>query len=1075
VIIEEIMKKGVPRWRLRRALPVKFEDMKKAFGNVKHEYTVGFGEFCVDHDLVISPWEALLDTCAYSYMIAPFKHWQYGWRIWFYVEPISIIFVMRCVNRSLTPDVACLWGAFVFSIFVIYTFLRRPFLYKREEAADVTCRLLSLSQYLGGFLIYNKMVDPLLMDRIFVWSNLYMLFNFIFVWTGFIDRVIEEYKATIAKMDAAVLDFVFAQCDVKSFAFENINVGLQLLMQWDDLVKYQRSTLLLGWTRTNPSNLLGWRERTLLVRWAAIRGMFLKNIRTENGLCILHNAMGKAESDVVRWLLHVHPSLLGVQDDQRDTPVVVALKECAATLLKLEIDPQNRNLLWKRSRYAEILMCEEVQKGKIRWNVHHFKSFNDIAVENLGELTQQLALVYNLHPPPGFQRYAMASKYKPITVAFLAECACVVRSDLELDNCELGDIGSPTFVSMMAALQLRETNAMMKTNFFLSFPIHVRRLVATRNRLAAPAGRALSSMLLHNQTVTLLDLTDNNLDSDAGIAIAEGLKKNETLRYLILARNNMGTEAGQAMASVIKRNRTLVRIDLSFNRMGPVIWWRNRFAKVEIPGAGEAIGDALRVNKHLTELDLSHNECGPTAGDSFAEALRYNHTLTRLDLGANVLTAPGAKNLAFVLGLKNGLVTLNLAQNILGSKTGMVLLRAIRTMPVLTDLDISRNEFGNTVGMSLMEAMQDNQTLISLVSQENKFGAGVTYQLGHMLEKNNTLTSLDLADNDLGIGEEEEEGASEVSPGKALGHGIATNRQLVSLDISGNRFPASELSPIMGAMDANFTLIRLKADNQRFDDVSTLQLAGSIENTRRYLHLDLTKCDIGPRAGTVIGLALENLRKLQVINLSDNALGEKVAKKMAALLSNRKMRISTLRLSNNDFGSEGCMHIIAVIPNNKTLTDLDLSHNGLDRNVALELAENTAIKMESGIIVRPARLKRLNISHNDIGTEAGVAIIEALSTEKTSYLDMSNCDLGPECGEALARGLRSITCGWIELVLEDNKLGKDGVNPMFWAMRRNTSVLSLDLSNNQIGPVFGTDADGVGTYGTSVASFLEMN
>lgn len=121
----------------------------------------------------------------------------------------------------------------------------------------------------------------------------------------------------------------------------------------------------------------------------------------------------------------------------------------------------------------------------------------------------------------------------------------------------------------------------------------------------------------------------------------------------------------------------------------------------------------------------------------------------------------------------------------------------------------------------------------------------------------------------------------------------------------------------MGAMDANFTLIRLKADNQRFDDVSTLQLAGSIENTRRYLHLDLNKCDIGPRAGTVIGLALENLRKLQVINLSDNALGEKVAKKMAALLSNRKMRISTLRLSNNDFGSEGCMHIIAVIPNNK--------------------------------------------------------------------------------------------------------------------------------------------------------------
>ena len=513
----------------------------------------------------------------------------------------------------------------------------------------------------------------------------------------------------------------------------------------------------------------------LLVRWAAIRGMYLKKIRTENGLCILHNAIGKAESDLVRWLLHVHPTLISVQDDQRDTPVVVALKECATTLLKLEKDPQNRGLLWKRSRYAEILMCEEVQRSKIRWNVHHFKSFNDIAVENLGELTQQLALVFNLHPPLGFQRYAMASKYQPITVSFLAECACVVRSELELDNAELGDIGSPTFVNMMKALQLSETKTMMKTNFFLSFPIHVRRLVATRNRLARPAGIALSDMLLHNTTVTWLDLTDNNLDSEAGVAIAEGLKKNSTVRYLILRKNKMGPEAGHAFSSVIKKNHTLVRMDLSVNRMGPVVWWRNRFKREFVPGAGESIGEALRVNKHLTDLDLSQNECGPSAGDAFAESLRYNHTLTRLDLGGNVLTAAGAKSLAFVLGLKNGLITLNIAQNILGAKTGMVLLRAIRTMPMLTDLDISRNEFGNTVGMSLMEAMMDNKTLISLVSEENNFGAGVTYLLGKMLEKNDSLTSLDLAGNSLGITDEDDISA-ETSPGKALGNGIAVNR-----------------------------------------------------------------------------------------------------------------------------------------------------------------------------------------------------------------------------------------------------------------------------------------------------------
>ena len=58
-------------------------------------------------------------------------------------------------------------------------------------------------------------------------------------------------------------------------------------------------------------------------------------------------------------------------------------------------------------------------------------------------------------------------------------------------------------------------------------------------------------------------------------------------------------------------------------------------------------------------------------------------------------------------------------------------------------------------------------------------------------------------------------------------------------------------------------------------------------------------------------------------------------------------------------------------------------------------------------------------------------------------------------GEQLGRALRVPTIGWQELNLENNDLGKDGVNPIFWALRRNVSLTSLDLSNNHIGPQFG--------------------
>ena len=44
--------------------------------------------------------------------------------------------------------------------------------------------------------------------------------------------------------------------------------------------------------------------------------------------------MCNADSDVARWLIHTHPTMLQVEDAQRDTPVSIALKECAYYLLK---------------------------------------------------------------------------------------------------------------------------------------------------------------------------------------------------------------------------------------------------------------------------------------------------------------------------------------------------------------------------------------------------------------------------------------------------------------------------------------------------------------------------------------------------------------------------------------------------------------------------------------------------------------------------------------------------------------------------------------------------------------------
>ena len=93
-------------------------------------------------------------------------------------------------------------------------------------------------------------------------------------------------------------------------------------------------------------------------------------------------------------------------------------------------------------------------------------------------------------------------------------------------------------------------------------------------------------------------------------------------------------------------------------------------------------------------------------------------------------------------------------------------------------------------------------------------------------------------------------------------------------------------------------------------------------------------------------------------------------------------------------------------------------------------------------------------------------------------IDLSFCEIGPGAGRDCGLCLRRSVVQWTRLNLEGNDLGKDGANPIFWALRRNCSLKSLDLSSNDIGPEFGTSADRLADddndYGTSLVAAIEM-
>lgn len=81
-------------------------------------------------------------------------------------------------------------------------------------------------------------------------------------------------------------------------------------------------------------------------------------------------------------------------------------------------------------------------------------------------------------------------------------------------------------------------------------------------------------------------------------------------------------------------------------------------------------------------------------------------------------------------------------------------------------------------------------------------------------------------------------------------------------------------------------------------------------------------------------------------------------------------------------------------------------------------------------------MRRLDVSRNPLGNEAGVAILGALVNECTRHLDLSYTELrGKAAGLAIGGVLRCHTISLQHLNVEHNNLGRHGVNEVLACLR----------------------------------------
>ncbi|CAB1099841.1 unnamed protein product [Ectocarpus sp. CCAP 1310/34] len=743
-------------------------------------------------------------------------------------------------------------------------------------------------------------------------------------------------------------------------------------------------------------------------------------------------------------------------------------------------------LAWKVGRLAEMFLSNELQNAELRWNAHQYDLLTEHGEPDLSELAQNLAEAFNIKPPKGYAHVHRWRKRARFTRDCLGEATCASRREVDLAGCGLGDRGYKSLLSICRALSVQATTFSWPSPYTTQVRINVVRVDLSGNRMRRKSGYRIADMLLLNKTITDLNLSANALDSGAGKEIFFAARKNQVLKRLDISGNKIGPEAASGLADMVTKNRSLTYLDLSDNQMGERKFWLPTGEIMHVPSAGPSLGDALRYNRTLIVLKVKGNLFGGDTGHAFASGVARHRSLTWLVLSGNLLLPGGGKALALRLNAakRSTLTRLDVSDNHLGNKAAKLFSATLKRNRTLRHLDLSRNELGTHAGIAFATSLLVNRTLETLAIAGNGMGPNVAKNLGQSLAKNSSLKDLDLSDNFLGIATAE--GGDPSDLGLALGHGLRINKTLTSLNLSGNRLPTIEMQRIAEGLADHQSLSHLTLTGEAVNDSAALDLGRFIAQASGagLVSLDLSRSALAGVGAVAVTHALATgAHGLERLNLSDNFLSKNAAGELASALQNDEQGgrdgcgVRFLGLARCGLGPVGGALVCRALGGNRTVEELDMSDNGLGPVAGMALARSLRVLYRNGKSVRPCRMRWLDISRNPLRNEAGVAILGALVNECTQHLDLSYTELrGKAAGLAIGRMLRCHTIVLQHLNVEHNNLGRHGINEVFWALRRNASLLNLDISDNGAGDLFGTEADKLEEYGTtSINSALSLN
>ncbi|KXZ42358.1 hypothetical protein GPECTOR_157g96 [Gonium pectorale] len=154
-------------------------------------------------------------------------------------------------------------------------------------------------------------------------------------------------------------------------------------------------------------------------------------------------------------------------------------------------------------------------------------------------------------------------------------------------------------------------------------------------------------------------------------------------------------------------------------------------------------------------------------------------------------------------------------------------------------------------------------------------------------------------------------------------------------------------------------------------------------------------------------------------------------------------RLAVLNLSDNALGEKGVRACEAVLTGQAPIESLSLQNVGLSVHACRATAE---------LLADPSRLRRLQLFNNMSGDEGAGHIAGLLSrAPRMEDLRFASSRVGPEGGISLAKSLMAGSC-LVRLDLSDNPLTEEVAPALGAALAAQPALRSLNLNDTSLGP-----------------------